>query len=100
MRETAMTKKRSWRIAGTGMALVLAILCFLLIHRGRTAAGEAAIMSPDVEVAAVEQKDVPVYREWIGTLDGMVNASDPFFVRANADVVDDRIVADIVFEGF
>jgi RND family efflux transporter MFP subunit len=29
---------------------------------------------PDVEVVQVEQKDVPVYGEWIGTLDGMVNA--------------------------
>src|SRR4030095_10978751 len=31
--------------------------------------------APDVEVAAVEPRDVPVYREWIGTLDGMVNAA-------------------------
>jgi len=30
---------------------------------------------PDVEVIAVQQKDIPVYREWIGTLDGMVNAA-------------------------
>ncbi len=29
---------------------------------------------PDVEVVQVEQKDVPIYGEWIGTLDGMVNA--------------------------
>ena len=28
----------------------------------------------DVEVAEVEQKDVPIYSQWIGTLDGMVNA--------------------------
>src|SRR5262245_35331105 len=30
--------------------------------------------APGVEVVQVIQKDVPVYREWIGTLDGMVNA--------------------------
>lgn len=30
---------------------------------------------PDIEVAPVEQKDVPIYHEWIGTLDGMVNAA-------------------------
>src|SRR5882724_8178945 len=30
---------------------------------------------PDVEIATVEQRDVPVSREWIGTLDGMVNAA-------------------------
>ena len=29
---------------------------------------------PDVEVARVEQKDVPIYGEWIGTLEGLVNA--------------------------
>jgi membrane fusion protein (multidrug efflux system) len=30
---------------------------------------------PEVEVATVEQRDVPIYHEWIGTLDGMVNAA-------------------------
>src|SRR5229473_1378951 len=30
---------------------------------------------PVVEVAQVEQKDVPIYSEWIGTLDGLVNAA-------------------------
>jgi membrane fusion protein (multidrug efflux system) len=29
---------------------------------------------PSVEVATVTQKDVPVYSEWIGSLDGFVNA--------------------------
>ena len=29
---------------------------------------------PDVQVVKVEQKDVPIWREWIGTLDGLVNA--------------------------
>src|SRR5690349_5944420 len=29
---------------------------------------------PTVEVVQVEQKDVPIYSEWIGTLDGLVNA--------------------------
>jgi membrane fusion protein (multidrug efflux system) len=28
-----------------------------------------------VKVAIVEQRDVPIYHEWIGTLDGMVNAA-------------------------
>ncbi len=39
-----------------------------------TPAGEAAA-PPVVVVTPVEQKDVPVYAEWIGTLDGMVNAA-------------------------
>lgn len=29
---------------------------------------------PEVMVVQVEQKDVPIYSEWIGTLEGMVNA--------------------------
>jgi membrane fusion protein, multidrug efflux system len=29
---------------------------------------------PEVQVVAVEQRDEPIYSEWIGTLDGMVNA--------------------------
>lgn len=32
------------------------------------------IPSPEVEVASVIQKDVPIYSEWIATLDGYVNA--------------------------
>ncbi len=30
--------------------------------------------TPDVEVVEVAQKDVPIYSEWIGTLDGFTNA--------------------------
>jgi RND family efflux transporter MFP subunit len=30
--------------------------------------------SPEVEVASVVQKDVPIYSEWVATLDGYVNA--------------------------
>jgi len=30
---------------------------------------------PEVEVVAVERKDVPIYRDWVGTLEGDVNAT-------------------------
>src|SRR6201982_2932658 len=30
--------------------------------------------TPDVEVVKVQQEDVPIYGEWIGTFDGLVNA--------------------------
>src|SRR6266478_1256760 len=40
-----------------------------------SAAGASQMPPPDVEVARVEQKDVPIHREWIGTLDGLVNAA-------------------------
>src|SRR5580700_3805452 len=34
----------------------------------------SASAPPEVEVVAVVQRDVPIYSEWIGTLDGFVNA--------------------------
>src|SRR5882762_6350392 len=34
----------------------------------------AAMSVPEVEVATVEQRDVPVFNEWVATLDGYVNA--------------------------
>ncbi|MCX6890264.1 MAG: efflux RND transporter periplasmic adaptor subunit [Verrucomicrobiota bacterium] len=30
---------------------------------------------PEVEVVAVQQRDVPIYRDWVGTLEGDVNAT-------------------------
>src|SRR6202035_309557 len=40
-------------------------------NRGRAA---TATQTPEVEVATVEQRDVPVYKEWVATLDGYINA--------------------------
>jgi len=41
----------------------------------RTTSAAGPPHSPEVEVVAVEQRDVPIYHEWIGTLDGLVNAA-------------------------
>jgi RND family efflux transporter MFP subunit len=42
---------------------------------GQRSAEAAKGMPPaEVEVALVQQKDVPIYGEWIGTLDGLVDA--------------------------
>ena len=48
----------------------------LLAARGQSKTQETAqaVALPDVEVVQVAQQDVPIYSEWIGTLDGMVNA--------------------------
>ena len=70
-----MNKRFHRRIAELCMALVLGVTCLPLTSCSRTSAGAVAPGPPDVEVAAVEQRDIPVYREWIGTLDGMVNAA-------------------------
>src|SRR5580658_1364473 len=70
-----MNKKRNCGIAEMGMALLVAAMALQLTSCGRTSAGAAEPTLPEVEVATVEQNDIPVYREWIGTLDGQVNAA-------------------------
>lgn len=47
---------------------------------------------PVVEVVRVEQRDVPIYRDWVATLDGYVNAQ----IRSS---VDGYLVAQPVHEG-
>jgi len=42
---------------------------------GCKAKPRAAPSPPIVEITTVKQADVPVYHEWIGTLDGLVNAT-------------------------
>jgi membrane fusion protein (multidrug efflux system) len=71
MKITSVLKPKhvAWAIG----ALVAAILVNLVAHSGAKASVQPA-PSPLVEVATVEQKDVPVYGEWIGTLAGQVNA--------------------------
>jgi len=56
-----------------GLLLSLWAMTTVSCTKASTAAG--APPAPDVEVATVEQKDIPIEREWIGTLDGMVNAA-------------------------
>jgi membrane fusion protein (multidrug efflux system) len=41
--------------------------------KGTSAAGPPP--PPEVHVAPAEERDVPIYHEWIGTLDGLVNAA-------------------------
>jgi RND family efflux transporter MFP subunit len=40
----------------------------------RTSSGAVTPQPPVVQVLAATQRDVPIYTEWIGTLDGVVNA--------------------------
>jgi RND family efflux transporter MFP subunit len=39
-----------------------------------TTNGASAPAPPEVETLEVQQRDIPIYSEWIGTLDGLVNA--------------------------
>jgi len=54
--------------------LVLAAIAPLVMTLRSKPKLPVQVAVPGVEVVQVIQKDVPVYREWIGTLDGMVNA--------------------------
>jgi RND family efflux transporter MFP subunit len=64
-------KHVAWTSAG---ALVLvAVLSFFATHSRAKPTAQTPPPSV-VEVAPVEQKDIPVYGEWIGTLSGQVNA--------------------------
>jgi membrane fusion protein (multidrug efflux system) len=56
--------------------LLLPIAAMLLIATAcvQTTRAGTAPKAFEVLVADVQQKDVPLYREWIGTLDGFVNA--------------------------
>src|SRR5438105_2773148 len=58
----------------TGM-LVFTTVTALLCLNGCKGKPQAAVPpAPTVEVTAVTQADVPIYHEWIGVLDGLVNA--------------------------
>jgi len=59
---------------GWASGAVLAVILLIVLTRSGTKASVQAPPPPIVEVATVEQRDGPVYGEWIGTLTGQVNA--------------------------
>src|SRR5262245_60311571 len=63
-------------IAGIQAAITLLIFTLLLTAGGCSSAESTPRATPALTVAVVQvvQKDVPIYSEWIGTLDGSVNA--------------------------
>src|SRR5690349_17012546 len=68
MNVQVLSKQRMWPI-------ICVILVVVLVAAGCSQGTSAANPAPPaVEVVEVQQKDVPIYGEWIGTLDGLVNA--------------------------
>ena len=61
------------RTIGGLLLLAMPLLVLAGCHEGQPAASPST--PPAVEVADVLRKDVPVYSEWLGTLDGSVNAT-------------------------
>src|SRR5216684_950644 len=66
-----ISKYKLW-IGGALSLVVFSLIVGAL--RPRHVAGAPSGSSPDVEVVQVAQKDVPIFGEWIGTLDGFTNA--------------------------
>lgn len=66
-----LSKYRFW-IGGAFCLVVIGVIVGAMRPKHESGAPTGA--SPDVEVVQVEQKDVPIYGEWIGVLDGYVNA--------------------------
>jgi membrane fusion protein (multidrug efflux system) len=54
--------------------MLIAGVVFTAAGCSNRSSGQTEAAAPDVEVIDVQQKDVPIYGEWIGTLDGLVNA--------------------------
>jgi membrane fusion protein, multidrug efflux system len=67
-------RKRTLQIAGGGAVLLLIAGAAMVIIRSRTKVQASPPPPPEVRAAAVEQRDLPIEHEWIGTLDGLVNA--------------------------
>src|ERR1700728_1270812 len=65
-------QKRILLIGGV-LGLIVLALIFGAVRPYKQAMG-APPTTLDVEVAQVQKEDVPIYAEWIGTLDGLVNA--------------------------
>ncbi len=66
-----LSKYKLW-IGGAAFLLAIGLIIGAIYPRRVSGAQPGA--PPDVEVIQVEQKDVPIYGEWIGTLDGFTNA--------------------------
>ena len=66
---------RKHKVLASVAACVLLLCVVVLLVAGAAKKPVQTVPQPlEVEVFQVEQKDVPLYSEWIGTTDGMVNA--------------------------
>ena len=57
-----------------GIWPTIVIVAVLLFPAGCGKSEQPQAHPPEVEVVQVEQKDVPISKEWVGTLEGFVNA--------------------------
>jgi RND family efflux transporter MFP subunit len=86
MQEEVFSRLRRWQDMGVpslsflprhlfvGIFLAAFSVAFIGGCEQKKEAPVAAAPPPEVEVTNVLQKDVPIYSEWVGTTDGLVNA--------------------------
>jgi len=71
--ENMMHLQKRYLLIGGVVCLIMIALIVRAVLPSKKALG-AQSSTPDVEVVQVQKDDVPIYAEWIGTLDGLVNA--------------------------
>ena len=69
-----MLRKSSFFLHQLQSAGVTLLCSSLIVTGGCRKENASAPQPPLVEVTRVVQKDVPLYREWVGVLDGSINA--------------------------
>ena len=75
MKKVVTELNKYWLRSITSQLFILtAFSLFALLSSGCTKEKAPPPPPPVVEVMAVMQKDVPIYKEWVGALDGNVNA--------------------------
>jgi RND family efflux transporter MFP subunit len=67
--------KRNHGIVAVSAGLLAAAVLITAISRSKTTAAAVPPPPRTVEVATVVERDLPLEREWVGTLDGLVNAA-------------------------
>lgn len=71
--EDNVTQIQKRYLIGGVLGVVVVALIVGAVRPAKKALG-APPSTPDVEVVQVQKEDIPIYAEWIGTLDGLVNA--------------------------
>jgi len=65
--------QKRYLLIGAVLGLIMVALIVRAARPSKQALG-AQPSTPDVEVTQVQKEDIPIYGEWIGTLDGLVDA--------------------------
>ena len=74
-RKQGSRSSHEWAVSYPAACLLLLVSVIAFVLSGCGKEEKVAPQPPIVEVVEVVKKDVPVYAEWVSTLDGMVNAT-------------------------